>query len=161
MISGFDPDKVGTQTVTVTYTDENGEVYTATFTVKVTRPVETLGEKDEVTQENDITDTLIPATVGLGITGLLLLLVTALTKKNVEIYAITEEERKLIDRKKISKNNKTISLEGYEEYNNLEIVINSKMASKIDGENVEVITKAGTTSYKVNAKENEDFVIKM
>ncbi len=161
MISGFNPDKVGTQTVTITYIDKNGVEHTATFTVKVTRPVETLGEKDEVNQDN-VKDALIPAATGLGITGLLLLLISLFTKKNVEIYAVTNEERKLLEKQKISKNERTISIKEYQEENSdIEIVINSKIANKLDGENVEIVTKDGTETYKINAQENEDFVIKM
>ena len=164
MISRFDSEKIGTQNVTVTYVDEDGEKYVATFKVRVIRPVETLGEKDKQEDTNNIKDTLVPATIGLGVTGLLLLLIALLTKKNVEIYALTEEGRKLIGKEKISKNNRRIVLDVYEkqlENANIEIVLNKNITEKLDEETVEVLFKGKKSTYRIVKEDNKEFSIKM
>ncbi len=120
------------------------------------KPTQTLGEKDEVKEESNIQKTLIPATIGLGITGLLLLLIAILTKKNVEIYAIYDEERKLIGREKISKHNTTILLDAYksklENAKAVEIEINEKTVEKLEGEIVQVVIDDKTKKYKMTNK---------
>ena len=165
MISGFDPNKVGTQTITVTYIDENGVEYTATFKVKVTRPVETLGVKDEVEDDsNTLKDIILPATAGVGGIALLMLLIAWLTRKNVEIYALTENERKLIGTEKISKNNARIELDKYEkdlENANIEVVLNKKITEKLDEAMVDIVFKGKKATYKVKYEENKEFSIKM
>ena len=164
MISRFDSEKIGTQNVTVTYVDEDGEKYVATFKVRVIRPVETLGEKDKQEDTNNIKDTLVPATIGLGVTGLLLLLIALLTKKNVEIYALTEEGRKLIGKEKISKNNRRIVLDVYEkqlENANIEIVLNKNITEKLDEQTVEVLFKGKKSTYRIVKEDNKEFSIKM
>ena len=163
MISGFDPEKVGTQEVTVTYVDEDGYEYTATFKVKVVRPVETLGVKDEV-QEDEGNSLVLPIVAGTGISAVLLFLIAWMTRKNVEIYALTENERKLIGKQKISKNDTRIVLDEYEnelENANIEIVLNKKITSKLDQEMVDVVFKGKKATYKVVSEDNKEFSIKM
>mgnify|MGYP004624721593 CR=1 FL=1 len=154
MISRFDSEKLGTQMVTVTYMDENGERYITTFSVRVIKPVETLGEKDKQEDTNNIKDTLVPATIGLGVTGLLLLLIAAITKKNVQIYAITNEGKRLIGKERISRKNKVILLDAYktelENANAIELKVNSKVVEKLNNETIEVVKDGVKQEYKVS-----------
>ncbi len=166
MISGFDPNKVGTQTVTVTYVDENGFEYTATFKVRVTRPVETLGVKDEIKEDDSsiLKDIVLPVTAGVGGVALLMLLIAWVTRKNVEIYALTEKERKLIGTEKISKNNARIELDKYEkdlENANIEVVLSQKITEKLDEEMVDIVFKGKKATYKVKYEEGKKFSIKI
>ena len=117
------------------------------------KPTETLGEKDEIKETNGIKETLVPATIGLAITGFLLLLIAAITRKNVEVYAVYGEEKKLIGREKISKNNNKIELDSYksklENAVAVELRISDKVVEKMAGEIVEVTIDSKTKKYKM------------
>ena len=165
MISGFDSEKVGTQIVRVTYIGEDGFEYTDTFKVRVKRPAEVLGVKDEATtEESNLNGIIIPTAIGIGAIGILLLLIALATRKNVEIYAITEDERKLVGKEKITKNNRRIDLDEYEKKlvkSNIEIVLNKNITRKLDEEMVDIIFKGKKSTYKVKDIDNKEFSIKM
>ncbi len=165
MISGFDSEKVGTQIVRVTYIGEDGFEYTDTFKVRVKRPAEVLGVKDEAkTEEINLNGIIIPTAIGIGAIGILLLLIALVTRKNVEIYAITEDEKKLVGKEKITKNNRRIDLDEYEKKlakSNIEIVLNKNITRKLDEEMVDIIFKGKKSTYKVKDIDNKEFSIKM
>lgn len=161
MLSGFDSEKVGSQEVTVTYVDEEGNEYTATFEIRVLRPIETLGVEDEQSDENSL---VLPIAVGTGITAMLLAVLAWASRKNVEIYALKEDERKLIGKQKISKNNTRIELDKFEkelENSNIEIVLNKNIAQKLNDGMVDVIYKGKKATYKVKTEDGQEFSIKM
>ncbi len=151
MISGFNSNKLGIQDITVTYIDEEGKVYKSTFKVEVKKPVKTLGKKDE-TQNDDIKDVIVPSLIGIVITGLLLVLLNLANNKNVKIYAVTEEGRKLLGKEKINKTNKKINLDGYKEVKNtnlIELELDSKIVEKLQEEKLEIILDNKTQKYSV------------
>lgn len=123
------------------------------------KPSQTLGEKDK--DKDNEQESLLPALVGLIITGTLLLLITNLTKKNVEICIITDE-RKLIGKQRISKKERTIYLDEYKDEINIakaELVISAKIAEQLNGEEITVVLNRKETSYKIVANNDEDVVI--
>ncbi len=160
MISGFNPNKVGVQEVTVTYIDENGEVYKDTFKVNVKKATQTLGEKDKNEETSDLKEVVLPAIIGIIVTGLLLLLIATITKTNVEVYVTTKEGKKLIGKQKLGKSNKTINLDEYknqmEGADTIELVINSKTVKALENEEIEVVINNETKQYPIN----ETIVIK-
>ena len=129
------------------------------------KPSQVLGVKDETNStENDITSTLIPALAGVTISGLLLLLITAITKKNVEIYAVSEGERKLLGKEKVTKKYRTVSIDKYKEElqkGSIEVVLNSRISKKLNEENVDIILNEKELTYRVKVNENEAFVIEI
>ncbi len=165
MISGFDPDKVGTQIVTITYVGEDGYEYTTTMKIRVIKPTATLGVKDEAKDTEETEMPILPIVAGVGgFTGLLLILLALVTRKNVEIYALTEDKRTLVGKQKISKNETRIVLDEYEkqlENANIEIVLNKKITKKLDEEMVSVVFKGKKATYKVQYENNEEFTIKI
>ena len=83
-------------------------------------------------------------------------MISILTKKNVEIYAIYDKERELIGKEKISKNNNTIVLDAYksklENAKVIEIEINEKTVEKLEGEIIQVVIDDETKKYKMTDK---------
>lgn len=165
MISGFNPEKIGTQVVNVAYVGEDGYEYTDTLKIRVVRPTETLGVKDEFVETKKEDMPFIPVVAGVsGAVGLLLILLALASKKNVEIYALTENGRKLVGKQKISKNNARIVLDEYEkklQNANIEIVLSKKITKKLDDEVVSVVLNGKRSTYKVQYINNERFTIRM
>ncbi len=165
MISGFDPEKIGTQVVTVTYVGEDGYEYTDTLKIRVVRPTETLGVKDEFVETKAENMPFLPVIAGTsGAIGLLLILLALASRKNVEIYALTENKRKLVGKQKISKNNPRIVLDEYERQlknANIEIVLNKNITKKLDDEVVSVVFDGKRSTYKVEYVNKEEFIIRI
>lgn len=166
MIEYMDNESVETRTIIVTYTDKNGKEYVKVIAAKLKKPnefkQEVLGVQDEADKNNNSNDILISAAIGAGVTGVLLLLLALINRKNVEIYAVTEDRRKLLGKEKISKNNTKISLYEYAEQltaADAEILIKERMSKKLDGEYVEVDYEGNKTAYKIKARDGEDFII--
>ena len=165
MIEYMDNESVETRTIIVTYVDENGKEYVKVIAAKLKKPnefkQEVLGVQDEANNDNN-NDILIPAAIGAGVTGVLLLLLALINRKNVEIYAVTEDRRKLLGKEKISKSNTKISLYEYAEQltaADAEILIKERMSKKLDGEYVEVDYEGNKTAYKIKARDGEDFIM--
>ena len=120
------------------------------------KPTQTLGEKDEVKEDKNLGEVILPALLGIAITGGLLLLIAMLNKKNVEIYVTTKEGRKLIAKEKISKTTKEINLDNYKEEidsaESVELVIEGKTVEKLENETIEVVLNNQTQKHTV--KEN-------
>lgn len=185
MISGYNAQRSGQQTITVNY-----EGHEVTFNVTVLpkpvpavseteedvktspsptpseepteKPTKTLGEKDE--NKNGSTQAIIPAVIGLFVTGLLLLLITLLTKKNVEIYVVENGERTLLGKLRINKDTRIISLDEFADDladKDVQVVLDSKIASKKAGEEIKVKLNSNRTTCKIEAKEDEDFIIEI
>ena len=124
------------------------------------KPTATLGDKDE--KENNTAETKMIAGA-TGLAGLLILLLLLVFKHNTKIYVQEDgNEYVLGGKERLSKNNKSIDvdkfLDGNTYPNKVKIVLDKKIAEKLDKQKIE-IKHRGKVTKKVIKYNNEEFEI--
>ena len=124
------------------------------------KPTATLGDKDE--KENNTAETKMIAGA-TGLAGLLILLLLLVFKHNTKIYVQEDgNEYVLGGKERLSKNNKSIDvdkfLDGNTYPNKVKIVLDKKIAEKLDKQTIE-IKHRGKVTKKVIKYNNEEFEI--
>ena len=124
------------------------------------KPTATLGDKDE--KENNTAETKMIAGA-TGLAGLLILLLLLVFKHNTKIYVQEDgNEYVLGGKERLSKNNKAIDvdkfLDGNTYPNKVKIVLDKKIAEKLDKQTIE-IKHRGKVTKKVIKYNNEEFEI--
>ena len=124
------------------------------------KPTATLGDKDE--KENNTAETKMIAGA-TGLAGLLILLLLLVFKHNTKIYVQEDgNEYVLGGKERLSKNNESIDvdkfLDGNTYPNKVKIVLDKKIAEKLDKQKIE-IKHRGKVTKKVIKYNNEEFEI--
>ena len=124
------------------------------------KPTATLGDKDEKEDNTAETKMIAGAT---GLAGLLILLLLLVFKHNTKIYVQEDgNEYVLGGKERLSKNNKSIDidkfLDGNTYPNKVKIVLDKKIAEKLDKQKIE-IKHRGKVTKKVIKYNNEEFEI--
>ena len=124
------------------------------------KPTATLGDKDEKEDNTAETKMIAGAT---GLAGLLILLLLLVLKHNTKIYVQEDgNEYVLGGKERLSKNNKSIDidkfLDGNTYPNKVKIVLDKKIAEKLDKQKIE-IKHRGKVTKKVIKYNNEEFEI--
>ena len=123
------------------------------------KPTATLGDKDE--KEDDTLKTKMIAG-GIGLAGLLLLLLLLVFKRNTKIYVEEDGEYVLGGMERLTNKHRTIDVDQYLDGNTypnrVKIVLNKKIAEKLDKQKIE-IKHRGKVTKKVIKYNNEEFEI--
>ena len=123
------------------------------------KPTATLGDKDE--KEDDTLKTKMIAG-GIGLAGLLLLLLLLVFKRNTKIYVEEDGEYVLGGMERLTNKHRTIDVDQYLDGNTypnrVKIVLNKKIAEKLDKQKIE-IKHRGKVTKKVIKYNNEELEI--
>ena len=126
------------------------------------KPTATLGDKDEKTNEDIIKTKMIAGEVGLA--GLFILLLLVLFKHNTEIYVQEDGEFVLGGKEKLTKKHKEIDIDQYLDGNTypneVKVILNKKIAKKLDKQKIKIKHRGKTTEYVIEFN-NEEFEIKL
>ena len=123
------------------------------------KPTATLGDKDEK-EDNTLKTKMIAG--GIGLAGLLLLLLLLVFKRNTKIYVEEDGEYVLGGMERLTNKHRTIDVDQYLDGNTypnrVKIVLDKKIAEKLDKQKIE-IKHRGKVTKKVIKYNNEEFEI--